>query len=137
MAKNTRQLINELKQDLHGVRPAKNKRQTLMEMVFSSPSENEMDNPGYDTTPLPNEPMDEPQPMGNGDDMSPIQGQVPSEQVADPEIKEILSNIRLAVIKGLAKLAQKPETVEYDTLKRILTIVDKPIETQAKGNGQK
>jgi len=137
MAKNTRQLINELRQDLHGVKPAKNRRQTLMEMVFNSPSENETDNPGYDTAPLPNEPMDEPQPMDNGGDMTPIQGQVPSEQVADPEVKEILSNIRLAVIKGLAKLAQKPETAEYQMLSKLLSTVDKPIETQAKGNGQK
>ena len=48
-----------------------------------------------------------------------------------------VKNIRLAVIKGLAKLAEKPETVEYDTLKKILGIVDKPIETQAKANGLK
>ena len=113
-----------------------------MEMVFISPNEMEADNPGYDTATLPNEPVDTPdaqpqaQPQG-GDDMTPIQGQVPSEQVNDPEIKSILSNIRLAVIKGLAKLAEKPETVEYDTLKKILGIVDKPIETQAKANGLK
>lgn len=137
MAKDTRQLINELRQDLHGVKPRRNKRQSLMEMVFNTPTENEMDNPGYDAAPLPNEPMDEPQPMDNGGDMTPIQGQVPSEQTADPEVKAILSNIRLAVIKGLAKLAEKPETIEYDVLKKILAIVDRPIETQAKSNGQK
>lgn len=132
MAKDTRQLINELRQDLHGVKPAKNRRQTLMEMVFSSPTENEMDNPGYDAAPLPNEPMDEPQPMDNGGDMTPIQGQVPSEQTADPEVKAILSNIRLAVIKGLAKLAEKPETAEYQMLSKLLSTVDKPIDAQPK-----
>jgi hypothetical protein len=147
--KSSNQLINELKQDLYGIKKpvapkqeVKKEKMSLMEMVFNAPNEMEADNPGYDTATLPNEPVDTPdaqpqaQPQG-GDDMTPIQGQVPSEQVNDPEIKSILSNIRLAVIKGLAKLAEKPETVEYDTLKKILGIVDKPIETQAKANGLK
>ena len=147
--KSSNQLINELKQDLYGIKKpvapkqeVKKEKMSLMEMVFNAPNEMEADNPGYDTATLPNEPVDTPdaqpqaQPQG-GDDMTPIQGQVPSEQVNDPEIKGILSNIRLAVIKGLAKLAEKPETVEYDTLKKILGIVDKPIETQAKANGLK
>lgn len=147
--KSSNQLINELKQDLYGIKKpvapkqeVKKEKMSLMEMVFNAPNEMEADNPGYDTSTLPNEPVDTPdaqpqaQPQG-GDDMTPIQGQVPSEQVNDPEIKSILSNIRLAVIKGLAKLAEKPETVEYDTLKKILGIVDKPIETQAKANGLK
>lgn len=147
--KSSNQLINELKQDLYGIKKpvapkqeVKKEKMSLMEMVFNAPNEMETDNPGYDTATLPNEPVDTPdaqpqaQPQGS-DDMTPIQGQVPSEQVNDPEIKSILSNIRLAVIKGLAKLAEKPETVEYDTLKKILGIVDKPIETQAKANGLK
>ena len=147
--KSSNQLINELKQDLYGIKKpvapkqeVKKEKMSLMEMVFNAPNEMETDNPGYDTATLPNEPVDTPdaqpqaKPQG-GDDMTPIQGQVPSEQVNDPEIKSILSNIRLAVIKGLAKLAEKPETVEYDTLKKILGIVDKPIETQAKANGLK
>lgn len=125
------QIINEIKQDLYGVKKntkKTSKPHTLMEMVFSDhmgQEPNEMDNPGYDTAPTPNEPM-------GGDEMQPIQGELPSEQVADPEIQSILSNIRLAVIKGLGKLAEKPQSVEYDTLKRILSIVDKPIETQNK-----
>lgn len=130
------QLINEIKQDLHGVKnpqPKKKEKMSLMEMVFNDQMGNpqEIDNPGYDTTPLPNEPVDKEQP-NNGGDMQPMQGQLPSEQINDPEIQSILANIRLAVIKGLAKLAEKPQTVEYDTLKKILGIVDKPIEAQNK-----
>lgn len=143
--KSSNQLINELKQDLYGVKktvPSKQEtksgKMSLMEMVFNSPNEMETDNPGYDTAALPNEPMDTPDTqIQDNDDMAPIDGQIPSERMADPEISGILSNIRLAVIKGLAKLAEKPDTVEYDTLKKILTIVDKPIETQSKSNGLK
>ena len=130
------QLINEIKQDLHGVKNPQSKKKekmSLMEMVFNDQMGNpqEIDNPGYDTAPLPNEPVDNEQP-NNGGDMQPMQGQLPSEQINDPEIQSILANIRLAVIKGLAKLAEKPQTVEYDTLKKILGIVDKPIEAQNK-----
>lgn len=131
------QLINEIKQDLHGVKNPKPKKEekkfmTLMEMVFNNDmNPQEIDNPGYDTAPLPNEPVDNEQPNNDGD-MQPMQGQLPSEQINDPEIQSILANIRLAVIKGLAKLAEKPQTVEYDTLKKILGIVDKPIEAQNK-----
>lgn len=136
------QLINEIKQDLHGVKNAtkkeEKKKMTLMEMVFNDQmgmNPQEIDNPGYDDS-MGEEPemgaqQAAPQQNGNGD-MQPIEGQLPSEQVNDPEVQAILSDIRLAVIKGLAKLAEKPQTVEYDTLKKILGIVDKPIETQNK-----
>lgn len=49
-----------------------------------------------------------------------------TEDVAD--IRDVIKNIRLQVLDGLRKIAEHPETEEYDTLKRILTICDKPAE---------
>lgn len=40
----------------------------------------------------------------------------------------IIRKIRVEVLKGLAALAEHPESDDYDTLKRILTICDKPAE---------
>jgi len=48
-----------------------------------------------------------------------------------PEIDKIFSTIRYSVISGLAQLANQSTTVEYDTLKKILAIVDKPVESRA------
>ena len=44
------------------------------------------------------------------------------------DIKSVIKNIRLQVLDGLRKIAEHPETEEYETLKRILTICDKPAE---------
>lgn len=55
---------------------------------------------------------------------------VVSDNTAD--IKGIIKNIRLQVLNGLAKIAEHPETEEYDTLKRILIICDKPAEQEKK-----
>ena len=56
----------------------------------------------------------------------------PTENTANnPEIDKIFSTIRYSVISGLAKLANQSTTVEYDTLKKILAIVDKPVESRA------
>jgi hypothetical protein len=67
-----------------------------------------------------------------GQTNAPIEKPLPSEQSVDPEISKIFANIRQAVINGLAKLSQKPESVEYSVMKKILQIVDKPVETQDK-----
>lgn len=119
-------LINEIKQDLYGVSAKRKKKTTLMEMVFNDQmgrNPQETDNPGYDDSTTEYEP-------DSYDDMQPMQGQTPSEQqtAVDPEIQQMLADIRLAVIKGLSKLANDPSSAYYDCLKKILTIVDKPVE---------
>lgn len=43
-------------------------------------------------------------------------------------IGDTLKQIRILVIEGLKALADNPSSVEYDTLKRILFICDKPME---------
>lgn len=132
------QLINEIKQDLYGVKRSKREKEekksmTLMEMVFSNQmNPQEIDNPGYDTSAGGTEPdMMQHEPQQNGD-IKPIQGTLPSEAAMDPEIKGMLDDIRVAVIKALAKLANRSESIEYDLMKKILVLIDKPIETQNK-----
>lgn len=120
------QLLNEIKQDLYGVNTEKGKKNTLMEMVFNDQmgkNPQETNNPGYDDSTTEYEPE-------GYDDMQTMQGQTPSEQqtAVDPEIQQMLADIRLAVIKGLSKLANDPSSGYYDCLKKILTIVDKPVE---------
>lgn len=127
-------LINEIKQDLYGVSAKRNKKTTLMEMVFNDQmgrNPQEIDNPGYDDSVAEYEP-------DSYDDMQPMQGQTPSEQqtTVDPEIQQMLADIRLAVIKALSKLANKPETCEYDLMKKILQLIDKPIESQNKAQNK-
>lgn len=53
------------------------------------------------------------------------------------DIKGIIKNIRLQVLDGLKKVAEHPETEDYDTLKRILTICDKPAEQIKKQKNEK
>jgi len=135
------QLINEIKQDLHGVKNPKPKKEekksmTLMEMVFNNDmNPQEIDNPGYDTGaggPEPEVAPQQPQQPGRGNDIQPIQGTLPSEAVMDPEVKGMLDDIRVAVIKALGKLANRAESLEYSTMKKILQIIDKPVESQDK-----
>ncbi len=47
------------------------------------------------------------------------------------DIKSIIKSIRLQVLNGLAKIADHPESDEYEVLKRLLTICDKPMEKQS------
>lgn len=143
MDKNTK-LINEMKSALNPKAEQKERKKiTLSEMVFSGNNYNPYEEeepeqePAPEQQPAPEQGMPEQGGEGQGqENMEPIDGQLASERSADPEVQSILANIRLAVIKGLAKLAEKPQTVEYDTLKKILAIVDKPIEAQNKATGK-
>ena len=119
--------IESLRKNLNESRKPE-KKITLKEMIYNDEYEEYEDGPGYESVPeLPHENAQE-----NGQNNEPIEGELPSERTTDPEIMEILSNIRMAVINGLAKLAKKPQTVEYDVLKKILGIVDKPIDVTNK-----
>lgn len=46
----------------------------------------------------------------------------------DPEITELITNIRVMTLKGLTKLANNPETAQYDLLKKIFLQIDKSVE---------
>lgn len=118
------QILNEIKQDLYGMKkPVENKtkKHTIMEMVFNDQSmvdPDEIDNPGYDAAPDSFEPMDD--------------NEAQQKQAAynDPEIQDMISNIRVSVLDGLRKLAKHPESPQYDMLKKVYNIIDKTVETQ-------
>ncbi len=104
----------------------KEKRLTLNEMIYNDEYEEYEDGPGYENVPdIGGENTEET--MSGG---KPIDRALPSEQNEDPELMEIFANIRHAVLVGLQKLERKPYTVEFDTLSKILQIVNKPIKPE-------
>ena len=117
-----RNALNEQKEE---------KRITLNEMIYNDEYEKYEDTPGYDN--VPEIEGEETQNQENAQN-KPIdrKTQLPGESIEDPEIMNMLSDIRLAVINGLAKLANKPESNLYDCLKKVLVIIDKPIEISNK-----
>ena len=126
--------IEELRKSLNEQKK-ENKRNVLLEMIYNDEYQQDEDAPGYESVPEFNneEHATEQGASGEGGQTNaPIEKPLPSEQSVDPEISKIFANIRQAVINGLAKLSQKPESVEYSVMKKILQIVDKPVETQDK-----
>lgn len=129
MDKNTK-AIEELRKSLNESRQ-ENKKISIMEMIYNDEVEKYEDAPGYESVPeLAHEEAQEEEAYGENN--KPITKTLPEENGNDSEIMEIFSNIRQAVISGLAKLANKPDTVSYDTMKKLLAIVDKPIEVANK-----
>lgn len=117
------QILNEIKQDLYGIKKhavEKTKKHTIMEMVFNDQSmvdPDEIDNPGYDAEPDSFEPMNDNEPRRK-------------QAYNDPEIQDLIANIRVSVLDGLRKLAKHPESPQYDMLKKVYNIIDKSVETQ-------
>ena len=111
---------------------AQKKRVTLNEMIYNDEYENYEDSLGYES--VPEIKGEDGMTSGENGQNKPIdrKTQLPGESIEDPEIMKMLSDIRLAVINGLAKLANKPESNLYDCLKKVLVIIDKPIETNSK-----
>lgn len=132
MNKNTKP-IEELRKSLNKQKK-ENKRNVLLEMIYNDEYEQDEDSPGYESVPeLAHEEAQEGEAYGEGGQTNaPIEKPLPEEKGTDPEIMEIFSNIRQAVINGLAKLANKPDSISYDTMKKLLAIVDKPIEAANK-----
>lgn len=46
----------------------------------------------------------------------------------DPEIAKLITNIRVQTLEGLRKLAENPESPQYELLKKIFLLVDKAVE---------
>jgi len=128
MDKNTK-AIEELRKSLNEQKK-EIKKNVLLEMIYNDEYKQDEDSPGYESVPeLAHEEAQEGEAYGEN---TPIDKPLPEEKGNDPEIMEIFSNIRQAVINGLAKLANKPDTISYDTMKKLLAIVDKPIEAANK-----
>ena len=72
--------------------------------------------------PMNNQPQ---QPMG---EQNPLDG--------DPEISKLITNIRVQTLQGLTKLAENPESAQYELLKKIFLLVDKAVEDKIDPNKQ-
>lgn len=46
----------------------------------------------------------------------------------DPEISKLITKIRVMTLQGLTKLAETPDTSQYELLKKIFLLVDKAVE---------
>lgn len=66
--------------------------------------------------------MSKQQPMGEPlpGEQNPLDG--------DPEISKLITNIRVQTLQGLTKLAENPESAQYELLKKIFLLVDKAVE---------
>ena len=85
-------------------------------------------------------PMEEPQnipqqqPMNNRPQQQPMGEQNPLD--GDPEISKLITNIRVQTLQGLTKLAENPESAQYELLKKIFLLVDKAVEDKIDPNKQ-
>ena len=66
------------------------------------------------------------QPMNNRPQQQPMGEQNPLD--GDPEISKLITNIRVQTLQGLTKLAENPESAQYELLKKIFLLVDKAVE---------
>ena len=105
-------------QQLREMMSRQNGRNTFLEGIFYNPAEN--DEPGYDYG------EDMPMPQQGGAQQQQQQQQGGSAQ----DVKGIFANIRIAIIQGISMLAETPEAPEYDILKKMLTLIDKPVTAQ-------
>ncbi len=120
---NSQQLIFEMKEMLKKT-PAR--KMTLEGIVFGEDGEEMMNDP---MTQAPQE--GQPQ---QAQPQQPMQGQqpVPEQETnpldEDPEVAKLITQIRVSTLEGLRKLAQNPESAQYELLKKIFLLVDKAVE---------
>lgn len=117
---NTRKLISEMKQMLS------QSGMTCEGLVYGEDGDEMM----YDKPTVGNEGMGaengmEQQQMGGMPEADPKE-QNPLD--GDPEITKLITNIRVMTLRGLTKLANNPETAQYDLLKKIFLQIDKSVE---------
>lgn len=115
---NTRELISEMRQMLGP------NKMTCEGLVYGEDGDEMM----YDKPAMGDEEMGGDQAMEQLGDMA---GMNPGEENpldGDPEITKLITNIRVLTLKGLTKLANNPETAQYDLLKKIFLQIDKSVE---------
>jgi hypothetical protein len=115
---NTRELISEMRQMLGP------NKMTCEGLVYGEDGDEMM----YDKPAIGDEEMGGDQAMQQLSDMA---GANPGEENpldGDPEITKLITNIRVLTLKGLTKLANNPETAQYDLLKKIFLQIDKSVE---------
>jgi hypothetical protein len=115
---NTRELISEMRQMLGP------NKMTCEGLVYGEDGDEMM----YDKPAIGDEEMGGDQAMQQLSDMA---GANPGEENpldGDPEITKLITSIRVLTLKGLTKLANNPETAQYDLLKKIFLQIDKSVE---------
>ena len=125
---NTKILISEMKEMLN---MTKGKKLTLEGLVYGEDGEEMMNDQMSQMPPeggmpeeAPAQPQQQAQPQGQ--EMNPEQGVNPLDE--DPEVAKLITQIRVSTLEGLRKLAQNPESAQYELLKKIFLLVDKAVE---------
>ena len=129
---NTKQLISEMKEMLN---MTKGKKLTLEGLVYGEDGEEMMNDQmgqmppeGGMSAEAPAQPQQQTQPQAQpqGQQMNPEQEVNPLDE--DPEVAKLITDIRVSTLEGLRKLAQNPESAQYELLKKIFLLVDKAVE---------
>ena len=129
---NTKQLISEMKEMLN---MTKGKKLTLEGLVYGEDGEEMMNDQMGQMPPeggmpaeAPAQPQQQTQPQAQpqGQQMNPEQEVNPLDE--DPEVAKLITDIRVSTLEGLRKLAQNPESAQYELLKKIFLLVDKAVE---------
>lgn len=125
---NTRQLISEMKEMLN---MRKGKKLTLEGLVYGEDGEEMMNDqmgqvPPDDGMPADAQAQPQPQAQPQGQQMNQEQQVNPLDE--DPEVAKLITSIRVSTLEGLRKLAQNPESAQYELLKKIFLLVDKAVE---------
>ena len=103
--KNNQNLIAEMKEML-----GEEKKLTVENIVFDEHNE-----PGYDT-PIQTEFEDEEKPKQT--------------TVVDSSVNDVINKIRVLSLQGISKLAEHPDSLQYDTLKKVWQLIDKTVEVK-------
>ena len=124
---NTKKLIEEMKQML-GTRKV-----TCEGLVYGEDGEEMMNDGAGAPEPqqAPQAPEQNPEqqvPQGVENNIPGINNKEENPLDGDPEITKLITSIRVMTLKGLTKLANNPETAQYDLLKKIFLQIDKSVE---------
>lgn len=129
----TSQLISEMRYMLANNRPMPRRKMTLEGLVYGEDGEEmmgddmdmDMDNGGMEAQgrqhggQMPQQQQQQ-QMGGMQGEENPLDG--------DPEITQLITNIRVETLQGMTKLAENPESAQYELLKKIFLLVDKAVE---------
>ena len=133
MKKNTTsKLIQEMRTMLNAT---SNKRLTVEGLVYGEDGDEMIDDGQQQSV---DEPVEQGQMQGHDQmqqDQSQIQQQgqmMGGEEMnpldEDPEIAQLITNIRVETLQGLTALAETPESSQYELLKKIFLMIDKAVE---------
>lgn len=114
----TREMLNEMR---HLLNNTSRKKLTLEGIVFGEDGEEMMDDgQGMENFGDGTQQMQQMGGMNADQEANPLDG--------DPEITDLITQIRVMTLQGLTKLAENPESAQYELLKKIFLMVDKAVE---------